>query len=955
MTKSGIGTQNMSSNNNTASTPTPSSQTPTPSSSSALIANAEIPIWVADKKKWVTGISKKTTINDLIFAILKQCQIFPQKNNNIQSNETEPLVSQYVLVEYNFEPNSESEHQVILASQRILNGDSKVYKFLQKWSFSGQQVPLNQQNNLMLKILQRQAYETTANVNSENNAHHNESTSTPSSFNNGAELQSRIVVNNPSLASKLLKKFGVSSSSNTPSSQVTKSSSTILNNSTSNDKKDSSSSNQNSHSYRYVDVKLPSLPISQSQFPLNNNSSNTYNTSQNKSFNLSPVSSNSTGSLNNNSKNSKNFDPNVQKSFITTSIMEKDNKLKQQIKRFQLIDEMIKETEKKSKSTSTTSGLFEPSTSPTNRDGLDSNGFSTNPTYNYSPGNKNKNNSVDITSLCPPQQSNDNNPPKSLNVIDLNDVYCHFPEMSTHHLKEVEDFTIMCSQLFQLEEAIKNQKQILSSLEVDLQRELQPNQANFLIENSGTNSQFDPLSDTPETEELRKEVNYSREKTRLQCKQLHDLDMRMKQNEQNLMSREQELQQLLEELYIQEIYADNVLETAITNTTPNRPTTPSSNHNVLSTFKTSSNSPNNLRGGDDVISNPHENSTGVQNDTVNSFENNCNENNNCSTVDREKMVELIINERNSFNNSNIDFIQLQQQKRIAMENALENHTKRQMRMFNESNLEDNVDLIKASNPNSIKIVNQSIYGPSTNQSSLQTQQKSHSYSNLSNQNNSNHSSNSTHNLNQIINSPPQQQSMTQMCNIQNKTLNHSLNSNKSIVFNNNNSNNTKSNNHSMTTSMKNLKIQNNGNNGHLMGPQNNNGNIVNGDHSGGDNDSGISSMSSETAAAITSALNSNLNIVNNNNNNSFNYVQKPIIMSQINRQNNNNIMFNPSTNSINNNIGSKNFNSTQSQQFLHRQIYQNPNINSNSNNISINQNHNASTSNVSKAVLETLV
>lgn len=351
--------------------------------------------------------------------------------------------------------------------------------------------------------------------------------------------------------------------------------------------------------------------------------------------------------------------------------MEKDNKLKQQIKRFQLIDELIKETEKKSKSVHSTSGLFDTENSPSTV----STGFLTNPTYNYSP--LSAQNAVDITNLC----NNVSDSGKALNVIDLNDVYCHFPEMSTHHLKEVEDFTVMCSQLFQLEEAIRNQKQILTTLEVDLQRELQPNQVNFLVDNTGVYQQ-DNSSETPETEELRKEVNYSREQTRLQCKQLHDLDMRMKQNEQNLMEKEQEVQQLLEELYIQEIYADNVLETAITNTTPNRPVTPSGSNNNnsnssfnMSTLKlnNSNSSPNNfgLSGSKSNIINMQEQQqqqlqqADGQNETVESFENE----NNC-THDREKMVELIINERNSFNNSNIDFIQLQQQKRIAMENTL---------------------------------------------------------------------------------------------------------------------------------------------------------------------------------------------------------------------------------------------------------------------------------------------
>lgn len=195
------------------------------------------------------------------------------------------------------------------------------------------------------------------------------------------------------------------------------------------------------------------------------------------------------------------------------------------------------------------------------------------------------------------------------------------------------------------------------------------------------------IKETPETVELRKEVNYSREQTRIQCKQLHDIDMRMKQNEQSLMLKEQELQQLLEELYIQEIYADNALETAIVNTTPNRPTTPSGNLLNMSTFKMHSpNSINHLLNSsqnrqasgtnntNNVVHLHHNdmhNESSHQNETIDSFENgNTNNNELNMTHDRERMVELIINERNSFNNSNIDFMQQQQQKQLTMENAL---------------------------------------------------------------------------------------------------------------------------------------------------------------------------------------------------------------------------------------------------------------------------------------------
>ena len=114
MTKSGIGTQQQQPQQ-VSSAPSPAngqSGTSTTTTSASLIANAEIPIWVADKKKWVTGISKKTTINDLIFAILKQCQIVGASGGKpgepTHAAQSDLITNQYVLVEYQFEPNTNS-------------------------------------------------------------------------------------------------------------------------------------------------------------------------------------------------------------------------------------------------------------------------------------------------------------------------------------------------------------------------------------------------------------------------------------------------------------------------------------------------------------------------------------------------------------------------------------------------------------------------------------------------------------------------------------------------------------------------------------------------------------------------------------------------------------------------------------------------------------------------------
>ena len=129
-------------------------------------------------------------------------------------------------------------------------------------------------------------------------------------------------------------------------------------------------------------------------------------------------------------------------------------------------------------------------------------------------------------------------------------------------------------------------------------------------------------AETPETAELRKEVNCSREQTRLQCKQLHDIDVRMRHKEQSVAAKEQEVQRLLEELYIQEIYAEGAIEAAIG---------ASENEAV------------------DAGEHGDERARGARG--------------------RERMVELIINERNSFNSSHVDFVQLQQ-KRLTMDGVL---------------------------------------------------------------------------------------------------------------------------------------------------------------------------------------------------------------------------------------------------------------------------------------------
>jgi hypothetical protein len=578
MTKSGIGTQNSQSNGigstngqtamTNASTSTAATTTSTSNNTNANnVANAEIPIWVADKKKWVTGISKKTTVNDLIFAILKQCQIVG--NAGASSNQLDQIANQYVLVEYQFEPdsstntpnntstNQQSSNSFVMTSQRIYNGDSKVYKYLNKWSQTTHSTSSltqttstntsNSNSNVMLKILQRESNSnelTQSNVNeADNNNHNNHSSS--------------------SLASKLLKKFGVSSNSSATNTPATNASST--NNSNATSKPNACTSN----SYRYVDVKLPQQQ-QQTQPHVQTSSSNNLPAQTNQI--VSPSSTSTLSSTTQNSNNLANrnaanqYDPNVQKTLLFNSIVEKENRLKQQIDRFQLIDELIKETEKKSKHnvlSSCTNNVL-------NQLSLQTPQATTTTASSSSPLSSSSATAA-TASLINNLSTNEN--ALQTNLVDLNDIYCYFPEMCTHHLKEVEDFTSMCGQLFNLDEAIKSQKQLLNNLEFDLQRELNQQQQQQLQNQEPTRSQsaMNLLNETPETIELRQEVYMSREQTRLQCKQLHDLDLRMRQSEQSLMLKEQQLQQLLEELYIQEIYADNALESVINQNADNVP------------------------------------------------------------------------------------------------------------------------------------------------------------------------------------------------------------------------------------------------------------------------------------------------------------------------------------------------------------------------------------------------
>lgn len=257
-------------------------------------------------------------------------------------------------------------------------------------------------------------------------------------------------------------------------------------------------------SIRLVDVKLPqqssSTPTNQSTSTLRSLSS-----SHNRSNDSLPY---------------KQYDPNYQKSLVVTSILDKDKKLNAQFEKVKLLDELIKEAEKT---------------------------LTINEKYYLNNG------------LIKSNNSNSNNENSN---IDIKDIYSTFPEMFTHNLNEVNEFTDMCLRLFTLDDNLTKQKYILNALENEIQRELTLN--HDYDEHTHPIIHMIP-SDTPEVIKLKKEVSISREQTRVQCKELHDLDLRMRQNESQLTTKEQTLKSLLEDLYVQETFSGDTRMSSNTN------------------------------------------------------------------------------------------------------------------------------------------------------------------------------------------------------------------------------------------------------------------------------------------------------------------------------------------------------------------------------------------------------
>ncbi|UJR09743.1 hypothetical protein I4U23_013972 [Adineta vaga] len=132
------------------------STTNNPSNSSDINElTLEIPVWVYGKRKWVTGITKKTTFDDLIYALLAQSDLL--KTNDV-ANSSSTSITGYAIAECIQSIPSSTE---TVTTQRIFKGRTKVIKVHKTWQFD--KLPLT-----VLQLIRTSALIDTNNTNNNN-------------------------------------------------------------------------------------------------------------------------------------------------------------------------------------------------------------------------------------------------------------------------------------------------------------------------------------------------------------------------------------------------------------------------------------------------------------------------------------------------------------------------------------------------------------------------------------------------------------------------------------------------------------------------------------------------------------------------------------------------------------------------------------------------------------------
>lgn len=97
----------------------------------------EIPVWVNGKRKWVTGITKKTTFDDLIYALLAQADLLKTcgVSNPSSSTITGYAIAECVQLTATTSSGPGDADAPSLITQRIIKGRGKVIKAYKNWQF----------------------------------------------------------------------------------------------------------------------------------------------------------------------------------------------------------------------------------------------------------------------------------------------------------------------------------------------------------------------------------------------------------------------------------------------------------------------------------------------------------------------------------------------------------------------------------------------------------------------------------------------------------------------------------------------------------------------------------------------------------------------------------------------------------------------------------------------------
>jgi hypothetical protein len=102
-------------------------------SSDTIELTLEIPVWVHGKRKWVTGITKKTTFDDLIYALLAQADLL--KTSTTTNSITGYAIAECIQLSALSPSTTNDSEPPSLITQRIIKGRGKVIKSYKNWQF----------------------------------------------------------------------------------------------------------------------------------------------------------------------------------------------------------------------------------------------------------------------------------------------------------------------------------------------------------------------------------------------------------------------------------------------------------------------------------------------------------------------------------------------------------------------------------------------------------------------------------------------------------------------------------------------------------------------------------------------------------------------------------------------------------------------------------------------------